>query len=69
MLKMGRPVIWMLPSRSFFHERDKMPNQVVFLFFQILKNRKRLMLLSVDLRGFEANWYWVIYYVYIFFHS
>lgn len=25
------------------------------------------MLLSVDLRGFEANWYWVIYYVYIFF--
>lgn len=25
------------------------------------------MLLSVDLMGFEANWYLIIYYVYIFF--
>ena len=25
------------------------------------------MLLSVDLMGFEANWYLSIYYVYIFF--
>ena len=41
-----------------------------FGFFpQILKNLKRLMLLSVDLMGFEANWYLIIYYVHIFFHS
>lgn len=35
--------------------------------FQILKNPKRLMLPSMDLMGFEARWYFVIYYVHIFF--
>lgn len=50
----------------FFHLKGK-KCLMQWYFFQILKYLKRLMLLSVDLMGFEAHWYLSIYCVYIFF--
>lgn len=53
---------------SFLNLKEKTDEGNGIFFFQILKNLKRWMLLSVDLMGFERNRYLIIYFVYIF-HS